>query len=382
LLSNDEAKTVHVVDVSSGVVFEELTFPFVTAQFAQLRGAAFVGNEIWAYSSNEIQRFHRVTGSLLGSTNLGLQGIRTVVAKPSGAWVLSSVPPGIHEVDTAGNVLQSVPINAEDVLRVGNELLISRANIDVIERYDLNFNLIGPFGAVPPGSFTTLVSSLALRANGNVLASGGLKLHEFGPTGQYLAEIEAGGFEQDMIEMADGRILSANAVGLGIYDPDQDSLFSNIPGTLNVAYTDVAPYAPSTPNVRTYCAGAPTSTGSPSILSAFGSRSASSSALLIDVIRAPANEFGMFLMGTPSVPLPVGDGLLCVSLAAPGFLRLGSISQVGQDGRTSMTLDTTSLPATHAIQAGSTFGFQFVHRDPVGGPAGFTVSSALAITFE
>jgi len=99
-------------------------------------------------------------------------------------------------------------------------------------------------------------------------------------------------------------------------------------------------------------------------------------------LKSPASQIGLFFYAATPASLPFGEGVRCVGQP---FFRLypGAVPDSGGTAR--HAIDFSSSPAgvgAGAFVAGTTYFFQFWYRDPLGGPAGYNLSSGLAITFQ
>ncbi len=119
-----------------------------------------------------------------------------------------------------------------------------------------------------------------------------------------------------------------------------------------------------------YCSPAePNSTGEPAVITASGSPSVASNALVLSVGSMPPATFGYFLVASDAGFIPgVGgsQGTLCVGGTVGRLSRPGEIFVSSVEGRASLGLDLTNLPTpTGPISAlaGDTFYAQAWFRD-------------------
>lgn len=128
-----------------------------------------------------------------------------------------------------------------------------------------------------------------------------------------------------------------------------------------------------------YCSALPNSTGAPGTIFAVGSPRVGANDLGLRAIDLPPERVAYFLYGQTQASTPFGDGILCVG--GPSF-RLRTTT-TGPEGVARQDVDYATLPAGGAIQPGSTWNFQLVHRDRrAGALAGVNLTDAVAITFE
>ncbi|MCP3918619.1 MAG: hypothetical protein GY711_23980 [bacterium] len=124
----------------------------------------------------------------------------------------------------------------------------------------------------------------------------------------------------------------------------------------------------------TFCMSLPNSTGSRSRAFLVGGPSLGDGlAKQFRVLDAPAGVFGLFFVGSPSAPMPAGNGMRC--LAASGLIR-GPVLSTSGNGGVNQVVDFGAAPY-NVFGPGDLFALQFVHRDTVG--AGFNWSNASQI---
>jgi hypothetical protein len=172
----------------------------------------------------------------------------------------------------------------------------------------------------------------------------------------------------DGVAVSDNHVI---AFGYTVNPPAQTPIPANS-GWISVIerFTGPSPFCPSNPN----------STGQHAELFATGSARASANDLHLWVHGATPGAFGFFFYGdqTPA-PGAYGDGFLCVGG------QLGNFPVVVGDagGVAGQAVDNGNLPAGGgALTAGSTWHFQFVHRDASAFGAGWNTSQGLSVTFS
>ncbi len=133
-------------------------------------------------------------------------------------------------------------------------------------------------------------------------------------------------------------------------------------------------------DVRSYCAALPNSSGAAAEIGWSGSTSLFANALTVVASHAPPMKTGLFMYGPQQASVHWGDGIRCIG----GSLQRLGVLLTDAGGTASLPLDLTRPPfssGAHAVIAGSTWNFQFVFRDPQGGPAGWNASDALEMHF-
>ena len=99
--------------------------------------------------------------------------------------------------------------------------------------------------------------------------------------------------------------------------------------------------------------------------------------LVLASTSCPPRRKGLFMFSRGQAEIPYGDGYLC--LAAPVH-RLRTLTTDASGGAT-FPLDLANLPSGVSIEAGETWYFQLLFRDPLAGGSGFNTSDALRVTF-
>lgn len=120
------------------------------------------------------------------------------------------------------------------------------------------------------------------------------------------------------------------------------------------------------------CAPVPNSTGTPGVLSAFGSSSLAADDLTLFASALPPDEVGIFFSGTAIAQIPFFGRTLCVS---PPLVR-SPIFHTGPTGVFVWTYDNFEPMAT----PGTTRYFQTFYRDPTD-PLGLNLTNAYRVTF-
>jgi hypothetical protein len=131
------------------------------------------------------------------------------------------------------------------------------------------------------------------------------------------------------------------------------------------------------PAPTNYCQTSANSAGPGALISSNGDTSIAANNFELQVVGAPAGQFGLFYYGPDQTSVPLGEGLRCVD---GSLFRLPVVS-TDVFGQAAYQVDFGALPPGGDILVGSVWNFQFWYRDPPGGGTGFNLSDALEATF-
>ncbi|MFT7670682.1 MAG: hypothetical protein ACI8X5_003393 [Planctomycetota bacterium] len=137
------------------------------------------------------------------------------------------------------------------------------------------------------------------------------------------------------------------------------------------------------PTPTSYCTSLPNTGGVSAVIASSGSTSLSANDLTIAVSGAIPGQFGLFFYGAGQSQTAFGDGFLCVTAGGSGIFRLPPAQAGGVGGEVSRVIDLNTDPhlsGSGAIEAGSTWNFQYWYRDTVG-VSGFNLSNGLSAEF-
>lgn len=123
-----------------------------------------------------------------------------------------------------------------------------------------------------------------------------------------------------------------------------------------------------------YCSANPNSTGLPASIFATGTASIGADDFDLWAQSVPVGQPGIFLYGTGTAATPLGDGVMCVGGSVFHFAPILGAGDVAHQ-----PVDFTSLSGPGAILPGSTWNFQYLHRDTIG--TGVNLSDALTVDF-
>ncbi len=166
---------------------------------------------------------------------------------------------------------------------------------------------------------------------------------------------------------------AGHAVAFGYrVDPPPGSQLPSNSGWVSILDTFRQPAA--------FCPATINSSGTVTELFATGSARASANDLELWAAGAPPGVFAAFQYGNLAPPpAPFGDGFLCVG----GQLARFAVVAVNADGIAHQVVDNQALPVGGGLLSpGSTWNFQFIHRDSPAVGAGWNLSQGLAIPFE
>jgi hypothetical protein len=130
---------------------------------------------------------------------------------------------------------------------------------------------------------------------------------------------------------------------------------------------------------QNFCPTTDNSTGQPGELVATGSSRVGSNDLTLTSIHLPTGQFGQFFYGDQTQQAPFGDGFVCIA----GQLARFPVLVVGADGRAALAVDSGNLPpGGGALMPGTTWYFQFIHRDTMSLTGNFNLTDAVSVLFE
>ncbi len=158
-------------------------------------------------------------------------------------------------------------------------------------------------------------------------------------------------------------------------------VFDITPGDLALSFlTDLDWSALGTPvcEASNYCVSTPNTYSSGALIQAGGSNSIALNSFTLSANGVPPGHAGRFAFSTRQTQIPFGDGVLCLGNPVRRF----PIVWGDANGAASYDVDfnNTSQPG-YLITAGSTWNFQLIFRDPLGGPLTFNTSDAVSVTF-
>jgi hypothetical protein len=99
----------------------------------------------------------------------------------------------------------------------------------------------------------------------------------------------------------------------------------------------------------------------------------------LTALGVPGGEFGQFVYGDTQQQVVYGDGFVCIG----GQVARFPVQAVGSDGRAQLAVDNAGLPFGGGdLIPGTTWNFQFVHRDTASPTGSFNLTDAVSVLFE
>ena len=127
-----------------------------------------------------------------------------------------------------------------------------------------------------------------------------------------------------------------------------------------------------------YCVSTPNTFSSGAQIQALGSTSVALNGFTLSAAGVPPGHAGRFALSKTQGLLPFGDGVLCLGSGSQRFPLIFADAS----GVSSYAVDFTNSTQPGALlTAGSTWNFQLIFRDPLGGPFTFNTSDAMTVTF-
>lgn len=158
-------------------------------------------------------------------------------------------------------------------------------------------------------------------------------------------------------------------------------LFDITPGDLDLSFLtdlDWTANGVSVCEATNYCVVTPNTYSNGALIQALGSNSIAANGFTLSATGVPPGHAGRFALSTAQTQAPFGDGVLCLG----GVVRRFPIVWGDANGAASFALDfTNTTQPGYLIGAGSTWNFQLIFRDPLGGPLTFNTSDAVSVTF-
>lgn len=159
-----------------------------------------------------------------------------------------------------------------------------------------------------------------------------------------------------------------------LFDLDPDDLILDFAASLEWFSTGVPAC-----DAQGYCVSTPNTFGAGAHIASSGTSSIAVNDLVLSCTGVPPLHPARVCMGSMQALSVLGDGVLCIG----GTMRRFKVVASDALGGVSFPIDFTdpTQPAAGVITAGSTWNFQLVYRDPLGGAATFNTSDALSVTF-
>lgn len=158
-------------------------------------------------------------------------------------------------------------------------------------------------------------------------------------------------------------------------------LFDITPGDLTLSFLadlDWSALGSAVCEASSYCVTTPNTYSSGALIQAGGSNSIALNSFTLSASGVPPGHAGRFALSTKQTQIPFGDGVLCLG----GVVRRFPIVWGDASGGANYTVDfTDTAQPGYLIAAGSTWNFQLIFRDPLGGPLTFNSSDAVSVTF-
>lgn len=184
-----------------------------------IRVAERVGDEVWVGAAVWVYRYDAVTRTFINSFFVDAP-IRSIECQTRQVIVTTS--DDLQSFDFDGTPRHRYPIyGAGDTLELRDSMLVAIKDESRIDRYALDGTRLGTFaGPSIPTALGVLSKpqQLALRADGNVLVCGDVRVYEFTADGEFVGEYDVGPFEGGVAETIQGRLVVPLANGLALHD--------------------------------------------------------------------------------------------------------------------------------------------------------------------
>lgn len=287
----------------------------------------------------------------------------------TGAWITDIAPRGARVLTGNGEPFLEVedmdgdglPDIALGAVFDGFAGVYSSADGSKLQRWDCDAEPIACFGSrlIEFGDISGDGHADLLAMESNVFGNAGVRLFALDPlTGAIL-------FEEHHAGLGGGYSSADRLISTPGFDPQGFPSFAIVEDqTSRIAVRRVLPEV----GLRT-CPSNVNSSGAAAVLRALGSSAISGGALTLELEHAPALQPAFFAFGSQLTSQPFGGGTLCIGGVVGRFPAV----HMNAAGRASRAIDLASFSG----EAGSTWTFQAVFRDPSGD--GFSTSDALRI---
>ncbi|MEM9378788.1 MAG: hypothetical protein AAGB93_02485 [Planctomycetota bacterium] len=348
-----------------------------------LSAAERVRDEVWIAASSWVYRYSVSTREFLGALAFD-STVRSIDAQSR--RVVVTTRDFLETLDFDGTRTGRLEVvGAGDTLELRDTMLVAVRDETRIDRYTLAGRRIDVFAGPEVPSTLGVLSrprQLALRANGNVLVCGDVRVYEFSPDGTFLAEYDVGPFEGGVAETVGGRLFVSLGNGVAVHDAASGAttrvggfdfgqgrkvgvLDSGLPAVL----------APGEASSEVTCPGARNSTGFAARAGALGSGDTRDELFGVFGDRLPPGVVVVLAAGRSPGTTVLNAGTLCIERDAV-LLVPGLPLRADEAGRIVAPVLRGSSPAAPLLP-GSTWHFQLVFRD---GPE-VRLSDALRVTF-
>lgn len=354
-----------------------------------------VGAEIWItdQGAGAVFRFDQ-QGNYLGEFGVSRTGNGGIALANGRAWVTHAGAPygtALKEFDLGGNLLavhDTSPLTTPSaVIPHQGNLLVSDVDGDDIDIYDLDGEYVTKFH--DSDGVTGIDSPMQLTrrtSNANFLAAGlesPAGIYEYSPTGAQVGYIDttALGYSgpHAVRELENGNYLFTNKDGIHVYDTATGQVSTCFGGVVAWYISELHP-----PDAWVYCDEQQNPNNASDI--AIDTTDASAPSITLSMSNGPINMFVFLAVGdgngTISQP-PGNEGDLCIvggSCLGRYSLDIGNTRGTGTFQVDIKNALSTPCNGGVDIQPGSTWYFQFWHRQSMGQPSRF--SAALGVTFK
>lgn len=383
-----EALRIGTIELDGGAVFDPV-FHDVTAQLtttADPTGVEWIGQEIWVSSARGIDRFVGSPPAFAGRV-LPDTFVSALVPSASGAYAFTF--DNVIELDAQGIELNRIPFNrVEDAIPYRGGFAVIDGPSAAILLFDAQFAFLQAVGtdldSVAMAAGTGMFPERLFPLSGDHIGVGGVvSVGVIDESGGTVGVYNTGLFEVGVLETANGSLFIPAQINSSVFDPRTGGAvyaFPDMGVDGATAFSSVTRDLGGAPTIERTCSSTPNSTGFAGRLTVIGNGSLAAASMTIGALDVPPVQFGLFAFGTNAGSAPFGNGTLCISPAA-GSVARSPVVVSDVNGRASLSFDFSSPSLGSTIAPGSTWVFQYLHRDPAGGGAGVNTTDAVAITF-
>ena len=349
----------------------------------------WVGSEVWIGLSTGVERLTWPALQSAGQLQAGIPAT-AIVPTGSGATVFAAgASPEVIEYDFAGQEISRTPfISVLDAAKSPTGWFVTPSmGASRILEVDNSFQVLGRVGL----GFDALAEQqdrfffperITRLSNGTFAVSAAVTVGVMDAAGTALSVFDPGNFETDALEVMGGELYVNAGNGSALLDPSTGAVLGleRPPvASSQTRYSSQSRDLGGTAILQRTCTTSPNSVGPGGRMHVVGTDNLALQSLTVGATGLPPGSFSLAIYGQTAFSAPYGSGTLCISPFAPGIKR--SIPRPVDATGASSTPFLLPMGSGMQITAGSTWIFQVIYRDFVGGVGGFNATDSVEVTF-